>query len=247
MFLSCHEARVFSWPWMAIQGLFPLWVLVCHLLLGPSSYRASSQSHEYLVGFAHKIFTPKSSSWGRFNDGHLHSLADSGDGSWLSALGDVWVKPRAQAGMVSFVFQAGGLTSLLHSLKSIFFPGHYRGRKPLTLGQGRRRFRGRGAGSYFDSSVRLGGNCCADQGETLWLWKCWDQHKTEIPSGSKIAAHHKHSLLLWLVLLWFLLPPIFDSDCFNLLLSINDGNRHGWNSSSQLTLNLGEQYPSRDW
>lgn len=32
--------------------------------------------------------------------------------------------------MVSFVFQAGGLTSLLHSLKSICFLGHCRGRKP---------------------------------------------------------------------------------------------------------------------
>lgn len=220
---------------MASRGLIPLWFIACHLLLSSSSYRAIWKSHK---GFAHKIFTPKASSWGgnckeaqgRFNDGHLNSLADSGDGSWPSALEDGLLKPHVQAGMVSFMLQAGGLTSLLHSLKSVCSPGQCRGRKPalpraakpapaLTLGWGHRRFCGRRDGSCF-GSVKLGDNYCADQGESWQLWNCWDQHKTEIPSGSKLAAHHKHSLLLWLVLLWFLLPRIFDSDCFNHLLFI---------------------------
>lgn len=33
--------------------------------------------------------------------------------------------------MVAFVFQEGGLTSLLHSVKSIGFPRHCRGKKPV--------------------------------------------------------------------------------------------------------------------
>lgn len=164
MVFRCHEARVFSWPWMSSQSLIPLWFLVCHLLLSPSSYRAMSTLRGLHTRSLPLNHPPEEATAMKHRVG---SMMVTSTALVIQGMEVGLVKPHAQAGMVSFVFQAGGLTSLLHSLMSICFPGHCRGKKlvlpraakpvpAVTLGQGHRRFCRIGAGSCFGSSVKLG-------------------------------------------------------------------------------------------
>ena len=157
-----------------------------------------------------------STEWG-FNDRHLNSLTDSGNRSWPTSLEDSLADHVHGEGSLLFCFKQQDWPPF--SLPQSYFTSQD------TPGEGNQPCQGQpaclcassraGTRHGFGSSVELGDNHHAGQGKPcqLQLWNCWDHHKTKIPDASKVAVHHKHSLLSSLIFVISVIP------CFWLCLT----------------------------